>query len=203
MSLPMMPSKIVLSDADWGFAASPDFILTKNRVIEAVYEMFGSLAMSYVPSAEPLRAVYPEALAVPPKISRGEQYEGMPWVMLDYPRFFSEEHGHFAIRSFFWWGHFFSIQLHLSGQYAQSALGTLQHLQQQGWIAGATTQPWSHQLPNSQWTSLYEIENKKPTEKVFGKAAKKIPISQWALAPDFFTSHYGQIVDACTHQQVS
>ena len=192
----MMPPKIVLSDADWGVAASPEIILTKNRVIEAVYEMFGALATKYLPIAESLSVQYPEVLGVPPKISKGEQYEGMPWVMLDYPRFFAEEQGHFAIRSFFWWGHFFSIQLHISGVYAAAGWGVINQLQQHGWMAGATTQPWVHQLPNNEWKSLNDIEPALPNREVYGKAAKKIPISQWALVPDFFVDHYKQIIDA-------
>jgi hypothetical protein len=38
--------------------------------------------------------------------------------VLDYPRLFSKEDV-FAIRSFFWWGNYFSITLHLKGKFLQ------------------------------------------------------------------------------------
>ncbi len=48
------------------------------------------------------------------KISKGENYQEQPWVMLDFPRLFSKE-SVFAFRTMFWWGHYFSFTFHLSG----------------------------------------------------------------------------------------
>ena len=53
-----------------------------------------------------------------PKISKGENYRGLPYVMLDYPRLFGREEV-LAIRTFFWWGHGFSVTLHLKGGYRE------------------------------------------------------------------------------------
>ena len=60
-----------------------------------------------------------------PKISKGENYKDLPYVMLDYPRCFQKEKT-IAIRTFFWWGNFFSINLQLSGEYKEQALPSLQ-----------------------------------------------------------------------------
>lgn len=48
------------------------------------------------------------------KISRGENYEGLPWMMADMPRHFGQEDV-LAFRMFFWWGHYFSATWHLKG----------------------------------------------------------------------------------------
>ncbi|MEI9808974.1 MAG: hypothetical protein WDO16_14545 [Bacteroidota bacterium] len=58
----------------------------------------------------------PEVIKISPKISKGENYKGLPYLVLDYPRYF-EKDNHFAVRSMFWWGNFFSSTLHLSGIY--------------------------------------------------------------------------------------
>jgi len=50
---------------------------------------------------------------VSPKISKGENYLGLPYLILDYPRQASE-HNFFFIRTMFWWGNFFSCTLHLA-----------------------------------------------------------------------------------------
>src|SRR3954452_928432 len=86
-------------------------LLTKNIIIEKVYRLFGQLASGYQDrlAASPVVGLN----AVQAKISRGENYRGLPYVMLDYPRIFSKDHT-FAIRSFYWWGNFFSITLQLS-----------------------------------------------------------------------------------------
>ena len=59
-----------------------------------------------------------EVLIQSPKISRGENYNGLPYVMLDYPRCFGKEDV-FAMRTMFWWGNFFSITWHLKGKYSK------------------------------------------------------------------------------------
>jgi len=50
------------------------------------------------------------------KISRGENYRGLPYMILDFPAYFSQQ-DIFAFRTMFWWGHFFSVTLHLQGKY--------------------------------------------------------------------------------------
>ena len=97
-----------------------EWILTKHRVIEKVYTLYGALS-SQMQSALLLQpAILPaEVLKISPKISKGEQYEQLPYVVLDYPRFFSKSHV-FAIRTFFWWGYYFSSTLHLKGKFQQS-----------------------------------------------------------------------------------
>lgn len=188
-------SKVALSDAEWQMAAVPDFILTKNRVIDAVYELFGELADDYRKSFAPIALKHPGLAVWAPKISRGEKYEDMPWVMLDFPRNFSGPDGQFAIRSFFWWGHFFSIQLHLSGKYLHEFEPLLPALENNGWYAGYTSDPWDNHLPNRNWKPLAEGAAMMPNVAV-GKAAKKMPILEWASAKYFFRENYQQLAGA-------
>ena len=47
------------------------------------------------------------------KIFRGENYIGLPYLVLDYPKHFSKE-SVLAFRTMFWWGNFFSCTLHVS-----------------------------------------------------------------------------------------
>jgi len=48
------------------------------------------------------------------KISRGENYKGLPYVVLDYPRLLTRTDV-LNIRLLFWWGHYFTMSLHLAG----------------------------------------------------------------------------------------
>ncbi|MEO9476169.1 MAG: hypothetical protein ABJG41_11555 [Cyclobacteriaceae bacterium] len=48
------------------------------------------------------------------KISKGENYRGLPYFVLDYPRLFTQTEV-FAFRTMLWWGHEFSCTLHLGG----------------------------------------------------------------------------------------
>ena len=111
----MQTSKIQYSTEELKLAENSDLILTKNRIVKKTIALFASLAEEYRSISIKYQAQLPsEIFEHSPKISRGEQYLELPYVMLDYPRVFSKEDV-FAIRSFFWWGNYFSITLHLKG----------------------------------------------------------------------------------------
>lgn len=192
----MKLSKVGLSDAEWQLAFGADFILTKNRIIDEVYQVFGELASSYQQLAKPLSVRFPEVHAHAPKISRGEKYREMPWVMLDFPRSFNDANGHLAIRTFFWWGNFFSIQLHVSGRYLQQILASVPGLAADGWMVGLTQQPWDYQLPNDGWIDLENWEEGHASQNEwYLKAAKKIPIERWAECYSFLESGFSELVE--------
>jgi hypothetical protein len=116
----MQASKILFSAEEISLAENGELILTKNSIIKKVISLFASLADVYREVADDHRQELPgEFFDLSPKISRGEQYLGLPYVMLDYPRIFSKENV-FAIRTFFWWGNYFSLTLHLKGGYKES-----------------------------------------------------------------------------------
>jgi hypothetical protein len=99
-------------------ALSRDFILTKNAVIQKVYGQFGALGNGIFKQLQPLQIMYPEVFGNLPKISRGENYHGFPWVMLDYPRSFDKEKGHCAMRTLFLWGHYYLVQIQVSKNFS-------------------------------------------------------------------------------------
>jgi hypothetical protein len=84
-----------------------------------------------------------------PKISKGENYKGFPWVVLDYPRNFGKEDV-FAVRTMFWWGHYFSVTLHLKGRFKRVFLGPIR--ERLGLLADArfhicvSEDEWRHEL---------------------------------------------------------
>jgi len=112
-------TKIQLSPEEMQLVTNSEWILTKHRVIDKVYHLFGSLSDQMQLYLQEKNGLYPSGLLqFAPKISKGEQYEALPYVVLDYPRVFSKEDV-FAVRSFFWWGNYFSITLHLKGKYRE------------------------------------------------------------------------------------
>lgn len=113
----MNQAKLQLSAEEMQMAANKDFILTKQSVIKKVCELMGALSVNMQKHITEKGGLLPtEIINSSPKISKGEQYRQMPYVVLDYPRFFSKEDV-LAVRMFFWWGHYFSSTLHLKGKY--------------------------------------------------------------------------------------
>lgn len=110
-------TKIQLSANEMQLVTDPSWILTKHRVIAKVYHLFGALSDQMQAFLAVNSSVLPaEIFQLPPKISKGEQYEALPYVVLDYPRLFSKVDV-FAIRCFFWWGNYFSITWHIKGKF--------------------------------------------------------------------------------------
>ena len=109
-------TKIRLSQEEEELVATADWILTKNRVIQKINQLLSNVQTSQQQFLQTCTTLEKEVLASSPKISKGENYKGLPWLVLDYPRSFNKEEV-FAIRTLFWWGNFFSVTLHLSGKY--------------------------------------------------------------------------------------
>ena len=107
-------AKIQFSADELRLVTDEQVILTKNRIIEKISIFFGLLQSCYrIKSADIFSSL---GIVQQPKISRGENYNGLPYVILDYPRHFTKE-DIFAIRTMFLWGNDFSITLHLKGRY--------------------------------------------------------------------------------------
>jgi hypothetical protein len=131
---------------------------------------------------------------VHPKISKGEKHRELPWVMLDYPRCFDKASGQLAVRTFFWWGHFFSIQLQASGNFYKPVADVILNSSNfQTWDCGITEDPWDMRLPNSAWTSLEKNDSATGQPAHVIKLAKKIPISRWESLSGF-SEDFDQLV---------
>lgn len=200
----MSPAKVMLSPKEQELVTDAGWILTKNNIINKVYELFGGLSEQY----QLLWDLHKDQLLLDqefrtPKISKGEQYEGLPWVNLDHPRYFSAEDC-FAIRSFFWWGNFCSISLQLSGKYQlQYANRIHQYLQSKKceilskdeWSICINQDPWQHHFRKDNYMPYSQIGSLEIADLPFLKMAKKIPLTDWEQLPSFFEKNYQEIVE--------
>jgi len=183
----MNSSKIHLSPEELQLVQNAGLLLTKNVIIEKVYALFGELASELQQSSIYSTSNLPsEILNMGPKISRGEKYKGLPYVMLDYPRSFGKE-DIFAVRTFFWWGNFFSVTLHLKGKYQQLFIPSLQ--KQIAFLAANNFQlcvageEWEHDLSDGNYIPL-SISNNTIAEidlvsKPFYKLTSRLELHQW------------------------
>ena len=153
----MEVSKIQLSKAETELMQNAEIILTKNRVLQkmtALLEELQALQIVFVRN----HLLYHEVFDVSPKISRGENYQGLPYLILDYPRLSSGNHL-FFIRSMFWWGKFFSSTLHISGRFKESFSGhikdSLSSLSQHS--IGINTDPWVHHFEKDNYRSMASL----------------------------------------------
>lgn len=189
-------TKVSLSPFEFDLVSDPKWLLAKNDIIEKVYERFGAVSSKF--QALLAQPVLPEAVtAISPKIARGEKYEGLPWLMLDYPRKFSNGNV-FAIRTFFWWGHFFSITLHLSGSYMHAYLPRIQNAFEAGLLDDAFiscgADAWQHHFRSDNMLPISDPLLKRAAEVGFLKIGFNIPIKEWDDADVFLLDRFKRLL---------
>jgi len=143
-----------VSPEEAALVTNAGWILTKNAIIGKALALFGELSgilqerwrnEAWPEGQQELQAI----LQVPPRISKGENYKGLPWVVLDYPRCFGRDDV-LAVRTLFWWGHYFSVTLHLKGSYKEMFLPVIRDhlplLGAAGFFIGVSDDEWRHEL---------------------------------------------------------
>jgi len=181
----MNEAKIQFSQEELQLAENAGLILTKNTIIRKIYELFGVLAEKMKIELEPV-SLPEEIKHTNPKISKGENYRGLPYVVLDYPRLFTKENI-FAVRTLFWWGHYFSITLHLKGVYKNFFLERIKKniflFAENDFYVGISKDEWVHAMHENNYMPLKDAEtasyNKMLDEHDFLKLSAKINPDQW------------------------
>jgi len=191
----MDKAKIRLSSKEMELVTNADWILTKNTIIEKAKNLFGELQEMMTEDLG--RVLTHNYTKVPPKISKGENYRGLPYLILDYPRLFEKENI-FAIRTMFWWGNFFSITLHMAGSYKkqdeEKCILAYPVFRDNDFFICINKEQWEHHFDPSNYAlvkNLSPMEWKKIiSENSFIKIANKHPLHHWndavnKLAVDF------------------
>jgi len=156
-----METKIQFSAEEWSLVQNAEILLTKNRILEKVAGFLGELAGSYTGIALAESVLLPTTVSWKgPKISRGENYHGLPYLVLDYPRLFSKEDV-FAIRTIFWWGNYFSITLHLKGIFCQfyrdAIVSSWEMLSANDFLVNITSEEWNHAINEENYRPVSEV----------------------------------------------
>lgn len=194
-------AKIHLSALELELVNNTEWIFTKQIIIDKVYHLFGQLNDNYKEILAVEKHVLSEVIQKPGgKITKGENYNGLPYVILDFPSFFSKENI-FAVRTMFWWGNFFSIALHLSGAYYRQMVEIPQSiifLKEKDFFVCVNENEWEHNFHSSNFINakeLNEIDFGNIRTKNFFKIAKKIELAHWEMAPFFLKQSFKEIVE--------
>jgi len=185
----MIETKIKLSAHELMMVQDAGLILTKNAIMQKVISIFSSLAENM--QLELLKAKLPQEIKVTePKISKGENYKGLPYVILDYPKLFGKENI-FAIRILFWWGKYFTTTLHLKGAYKEMFSDAIRKnlalLKQKHFFISISNDEWKHEHDEENYASLSRITEKEfdniVQKKPFLKISVKTALSEWDNCP--------------------
>ena len=199
----MDPAKITLSPHESALVQNAGWLLTKNSIIGKVYLLFGQMAEEIKRICDERPGAFPEEVwSAPAKISRGENYKGLPYNILDYPRLFGKE-DIFAIRTMFWWGNFFSVTIHLKGKYKFHFMPALKMnwpiMVSEGFYISAGENEWRHDFEPDHYKSL-ALMDPAHTENMLEqpghcKLAVTISLDQWNRLSEILPAYYRIIFD--------
>jgi hypothetical protein len=195
------PTKLRLSAEEMDLVNDTKWILTKHRIVKKVYELFGEINDMMKNEVARREYLFPESLnSQAGKISKGENYQMLPYVILDYPSFFVKDNI-FAVRTMFWWGNFFSITLHLSGYHKAKLISNpfnFSFLKKNNFFICAGEDEWEHHFEEANYalaTTITDAEYNEIMKQGFFKVAKKLPLTQWDNAGDFIMKSFGEILE--------
>lgn len=198
-------TKIQLLPFEIELLSNADLILTKNAILQKLKHFLEDVQIKQQAFIEKKIAKLPkEVFKISPKISRGENYKGLPWLVLDHPRHFEKENV-FAIRTMFWWGNFFSVTLHLSGKYKKSLqkkiLKNIEQSDQPDIYLCIGQKEWEHHFEASNYKRLNELTGAEIKnileEKSFLKLATRSPIDSFGNLEKLLDKNYQMLVSLC------
>jgi hypothetical protein len=198
-------TKIQFLPAEMELVSSPDIILTKNAILQKIKSFFEEVQMKQQDILKKYSSqLLEEVIKISPKISRGENYKGLPWLVLDNPRHF-QHNNIFAIRTMFWWGNFFSITLHVSGNNKNDLLKNLTQnaslLAKNDFYIYNGTKEWEHDIDPDSYKKLSAI-NEDELQKIistnsFLKLAVKFTVESLEAVEDKLLRNYELLIKCC------
>jgi hypothetical protein len=111
------------------------------------------------------------------KISKGENYQNCPYLVLDFPRLFSRK-DIFSYRTIFWWGHYFSNAIILGGisyhHYIDKFNENIIQLKNKDWYLCVYKNPWKLEKDTWNYIPFNQLSSEKILEILNSKNFIKI-----------------------------
>jgi hypothetical protein len=143
-------TKMTFSDTELAILNGKKYIDTKNRLLYQMNSTLQELRTNLAVDSK-LWSIDKDLLINSGKISRGENHKGYPYLVLDYPRNFAKS-SIFSLRNLFWWGHFYSTTLHISGNqhtsYLEHLVKKTRILKEKEFFISNTSNRWENNLEN-------------------------------------------------------
>jgi len=180
-----------------------EFLKTKAQVTAKILELLRQVEKELHTLIQASPFQFPQGtLDQSGKISRGEKYRGLPYLVLDYPRKFQTQ-STFAYRTIFLWGDSFSNTLHLAGEDLDSCRASLktkiENLRGQDFFVCNNKSQWEHHFGPDNYVRLDDLEKKDCQDLIdhqpFVKFARKLELSRWKDLCSYSTKTFKLVLE--------
>jgi len=176
-----------------------EFLQAKVNIIKKINELLTATAEDLKEVLDKCNLPFPtRSNFISSKISKGENYRGFPYLVLDYPAIFSKDNI-FAFRTMFWWGNFFSATLHLQGEsfryYHDKILEKVNSLSYKQIYISVGNSPWQYHYEKNNYILVENAEIRDISNKPFIKFSRKLDLDSWKELPGFSVVFFNQMVE--------
>lgn len=187
----MRKSTNKLTKPELNFAKSTVYPVTKQKIMQKAGVLFQELGKNL---GQHLNDLMPEK-STTYKITRGENYKMMPYVVLDYPQLSGEQFP-VVCRTLFWWGHYFSCSLLIRKDLIDinaTASALMGFKKCKIWIG---TNLWEHDLKSGEYAKVSNMSHAQIVSMLenqpYVKLSTKIPLSKFEFVPTKATEIYSE-----------
>ena len=180
---------MLLTEKEKKYINDSDFLTTKSGIFDKIHKQFEITRSQIKSIIEGTNFSFPENTDTEyGKIFKGEYYRSLPYLVLDYPKLFTNENI-FTYRTMFWWGNFFSSTLHIEGEYLKknrsNIINNVEVLIKQKTYLSVGKTPWEYHYESNNY-QLANLENiHTVNECKFLKLSKKIELDDFDNLPKF------------------
>lgn len=170
-----------------------NFFYVKASVTKKIDELLAEVRDELKSEIQKRKIIFPKEVDVRTgKIFRGENYLGLPYLVLDYPKYFSK-HSVCSFRTMFWWGNFFSFTMHLQGKalskYKAKLIRNKNKLRNKNIFICVNASPWQYHYEKDNYILIDKISSKELknilSKKEFIKLSRKISLKDYKKLSGF------------------
>jgi hypothetical protein len=186
--------------------SNTEFFTYKKRATEKIQKQFHLLKEQLHKEIDGCKNIIPDdADTKTGRIFKGENYKGLPYIVLDYPRLFNK-YDVFSFRNMCLWGSHYSFTLHISGtslnDYRNLIAKNIHHLKGKGFYYCVNSSPWEYHYEKDNYWSLDDLIKDSSFEikeniqgRDFIKLSRKLDIHSWDEILKYGTETFGICID--------
>lgn len=185
--------ELSFSEKELSYLRDSDFLLTKSEITNKVIYLLGEVRQALKNFLKESGFVFPAGTDLfNGKISKGEKYKGLPYVVLDFPKLMQKENI-FALRTMFWWSREWSCTLHLQGEvlchYQENLLSNLTGCKNKEIWFCVNAQPWEYDYTENNYHPVHQITPDKISSHLaknhFVKVSRRLELNRYQELTSF------------------
>ncbi len=175
------------------YLSDTDFLKSKHVIISKIKFIFKGVEEKIRDYIIKSHLKFPEQVLIKSaKISKSENYLLLPYLILDFSRYFHTS-AVFAYRTMFWWGNFFSCTIHLQGtllnSYRTALEENIEFIIQNNFFIATSNTPWEYHYKDDNYQLINNLSELEIIglikNKSFIKLSRYISIEEHSKLPEF------------------